>query len=186
MDSIALAYWKRPKYSITIDYGQKPAEAEKRSAAEISRFLGIENHIISIDCSSLGSGDLNGANPLSIAPISEWWPFRNQLLVTLACMKVISFGVTELLVGSVLTDSAHKDGTARFYDKISDLTRFQEGGLNVVTPAIQLSTIDLIKISNIPTSLLFWAHSCHTSNEPCMHCSGCKKYLYTLQGLGID
>lgn len=28
MDSIALAYWKRPEIAITIDYGQKPAAAE--------------------------------------------------------------------------------------------------------------------------------------------------------------
>ena len=186
MDSIALAYWKKPGYSITINYGQKPAEAEKRSAAEVSRFLGIENHVIELDCSQLGSGDLSGAEPLSIAPITEWWPYRNQLLVTLACMKAIPLGITELLVGSVLTDAGHKDGTEIFYNKLSEVIKFQEGEIDVIAPAIHLSTIDLIKASNIPTSLLLWAHSCHISNEPCMHCNGCKKYLYTLQELGID
>ena len=30
MDSIALAYWKKPAHSITIDYGQKAANAEMK------------------------------------------------------------------------------------------------------------------------------------------------------------
>ena len=30
MDSIALAYWKRPDIALTIDYGQAAADAEER------------------------------------------------------------------------------------------------------------------------------------------------------------
>ncbi len=186
MDSIALAYWKRPKYSFTIDYGQKPAKAEISAAIQISNYLGINHHIISVDCSELGCGDMNGTSPLSISPITEWWPYRNQLLVTLACMKGISFGITELLVGSVLTDTSHKDGSKEFYSKLSNLVQYQEGSINISAPAVEMNTIELINKSNIPISLLLWAHSCHTSNQPCMNCNGCKKYLHTLQSLGID
>ena len=31
MDSVAIAYWKRPRYGITINYGQEPAEGEIRA-----------------------------------------------------------------------------------------------------------------------------------------------------------
>ena len=186
MDSIALAYWKRPSYSITIDYGQKPAKAEIHAAAQVSNFLGIKHHIVRVDCSELGSGDMNGTNPLSIAPITEWWPYRNQLLVTLACMKGIALGTTELLIGSVSTDISHKDGSKEFYKYLSELVRYQEGSINIAAPAIEIDSVDLIKKSELPTSLLFWAHSCHTSNEPCMYCNGCKKHLFTLQSLGLD
>lgn len=186
MDSIALAYWKRPTYSFTIDYGQKPAGAEIQAAKQVSQLLGMEHHVIEVDCSRLGSGDLNGNAPLSVAPITEWWPYRNQLLVTLACMKGISFGVKELLVGSVLSDGLHKDGTKEFYKLISEVMSYQEGGVSITCPAIEMTTVELITHSGIPPSVLFWAHSCHTSNIPCMACNGCNKYLQTLQQLSID
>ena len=186
MDSIALAYWKKPDHSITIDYGQKPANAEIKAAKEVSEILGIKHHIINIDCSQLGSGDLNGSDPLSISPVTEWWPFRNQLLATLAGMKVVTLGVNELILGSVSTDGCHKDGTPEFYKLLADLMLFQEGGVNIKTPALNLTTSELIYKSEVPKSILLWAHSCHTSNQPCMHCNGCKKYLYVLQSLGLD
>lgn len=186
MDSIALAYWRKPSYSFTLNYGQRAALAEIQAAAQVSNFLGIEHHIIEVDCSKLGSGDMSGTEPLSVSPISEWWPFRNQLLVTLACMKGVELGINELLVGSVKTDSSHKDGTAEFYSRLSSLMSFQEGNIIVSCPSIEMTTKELIEESGIPESILLWAHSCHTSNSPCMNCNGCSKYLSTLQELGLD
>ncbi len=101
-------------------------------------------------------------------------------------MKGISLGISELMVGSVKTDELHRDGSEKFYSKISDLTEYQEGGIRITSPAIHMDTIELIKISKIPLSMLYWAHSCHTSSQPCMNCGGCRKYLYVLQGLGIE
>lgn len=186
MDSIALSYWKRPAISFTIDYGQKAASSEIRSARQVSKELGIMHNTIKVDCSQLGSGDMGNDKPLSIAPVSEWWPFRNQLLITLGCMKGVKLGIKELLLGSVLTDASHKDGTGKFYNLLAEVVEFQEGAISVKCPALGMSTIELIKKANVPPSILLWAHSCHTSNQPCMHCNGCRKYLHTLQQLGID
>ena len=186
MDSIALAFWKKPKYAFTIDYGQKPAKSEIQAARQVSSFLGIEHYVVEVDCSKLGSGDLSNRKPIDIAPISEWWPYRNQLLVTLACMKGVSLGVDKLYVGSVKSDDCHIDGTKEFYHLLNKVMSYQEGNVSILTPSIELSTLELIRQSKIPTSIIFWAHSCHTSNSPCMHCNGCKKYLYVLQELNLD
>lgn len=186
LDSIAVAYWKKPEIAITIDYGQLPAKSEIHAATQVANRLGIDHYIISANCSKLGSGDLSNNNSLHIAPVSEWWPYRNQLLITLACMKGVSLGVKRLLVGSVKSDKSHIDGTVKFYKMISELVELQEGNVIVDAPAISFTTNDLIKESKVPLSILRWAHSCHTSNIPCMRCNGCKKYLYTIQQLGID
>jgi len=186
MDSISIAYWKRPAFSFTIDYGQKPAQAEIHAAQNVSKHLGIEHHIIYVDCSKLGTGDLSSNKSLSISPMKEWWPYRNQLLITLACMKGISLGIEELFVGSVKSDGAHIDGTMGFYTSMSQLIELQEGNITVRVPAIELTTPELISISQVPIDLLLWAHSCHTSNNPCMNCNGCLKYLHTLQIIGVD
>lgn len=186
MDSISLAFLLRPRHAFTVDYGQNSAQAEIHAASQVSKTLDIEHHVLSVDCSSLGSGNLSRNAPLEFAPVVEWWPFRNQLLVTLACMKGITFGLSHLIVGSVKTDDSHSDGTSEFYERISDLIYHQEGRIQIEYPAIKMDTLELIEKSGVPLSVLLWAHSCHTSNEPCMTCNGCLKYLSVLQNLGLD
>lgn len=183
LDSTSLAYWIRPELALTIDYGQAAAETEIKTSAIVAKELGIEHHVIAIDCSKLGSGDLINREAIDESPSSEWWPYRNQLLITLACMKAISFGVKELMVGSVKSDGFHKDGTSNFFQLINDLMEYQEGNIRISCPCIGLSTVELIKVSAIPKSLLHWAHSCHTSNIPCGNCRGCNKYEQTLTQL---
>lgn len=186
MDSIALAYWMKPEYAFTIDYGQRPAVAEIRSSKAVCEILDIKHVVISIDCSSLGSGDLSKDKSLEIAPSSEWWPYRNQLLVTLACMKAISLGINLLIVGSVLSDGFHKDGTAEFYGLVNKLMMYQEGNFRVSAPAIKLTSVELVLESEVPSDILFYAHSCHTSNVPCGHCRGCHKYISVIESLNNE
>lgn len=186
MDSIAITYWKRPKHAFTINYGQKAALAEIQSAAQVCAELGIIHNIINVDCSSLGSGEMAGVESLNLSPAVEWWPYRNQLLVTLACMKGISLGIEELYVGSVITDNVHIDGSEAFYQNLSKVIEMQEGNIKISYPAISMTTSELIINSKVPRSILLWAHSCHTANNPCSNCNGCKKYLFTLQNLGFD
>jgi 7-cyano-7-deazaguanine synthase len=183
IDSIALTHWKRPEFAITINYGQVPALAEIRASKAVCEVLNIEHIILEIDCSKLGSGDLIKQKPLEIAPSVEWWPYRNQLLVTLACMRAISHGITELMVGSVQSDGFHKDGTGEFYKLLSDLMNYQEGNIIITAPAINMSSTQLVHQSGISPELLYYAHSCHTNNLPCGHCRGCYKYMNVIQTL---
>ena len=185
MDSIALAYWLRPEIAITLDYGQKAAIAEIAAATQVAKCLGMEHYILHIDCSSLGSGDLVGSKPIDDAPVTEWWPYRNQMLVTLALMKAIQLDACELMVGSVKTDAQHTDGTREFYERLSAVVEMQEGGIKVTAPAIEMTTVELVKKAGVPENILMYAHSCHTGNVPCGHCHGCNKYMYVKEQLGI-
>lgn len=186
MDSIALAYWKRPEIAITIDYGQKAASTEIAAAKEVARCLQIQHEVVSVDCSQLGSGDMAGDAPLGIAPVPEWWPFRNQLLLTLAGMRAVALGVHELMVGSVASDGCHADGRPDFYEISDRLFSMQEGQLRITVPAIALSTVDLIRRSNVPREILAWAHSCHTGPLACGHCRGCHKHFQVTEKIFED
>lgn len=186
MDSISLAYWKRPDIAFTVDYGQLSAAGEIQAARVVARNLEIPHEIITVNCRELGSGDLAGKPHLEDAPATEWWPFRNQLVLTLAGIRALSLGVKRLIFGSVKTDSFHKDGSAEFFEKISDLFSLQEGNLLVAAPAINLTTAELVKISGIPFSLLAWAHSCHVSQYACGYCGGCAKYYSVMKELGYE
>jgi 7-cyano-7-deazaguanine synthase len=183
MDSIALAFWKRPSVAITVDYGQLPAETEIRTSKVIVEALDMEHHVIRVNCADLGSGDLINTSQLQSAPSSEWWPYRNQLLLTLALMKGIKLGVKEIMVASVKSDGFHADGTQKFYELANSLSEYQESNIKITAPCIHLNTVELIKTSGVPQDLLFWAHSCHKSNVACGNCRGCKKYIQVMNEL---
>lgn len=184
MDSIALAWWKRPDVAFTINYGQLAFPAELEASSSVCKRLAIEHHVIEVDCRQLGSGDMAGKGANINAPQTDWWPFRNQLIISVAAMKAIDLNVSELWMGTVKSDSSHKDGTQDFVKLISQLMAFQEGGLIVKAPAIQYSTVELVRMSKVPMEVLAWAHSCHKSSVTCGRCRGCNKYFEVLEALG--
>lgn len=186
MDSVAIAFWKRPDVAFTINYGQLSAEGEIHASETVCRSLNTPHDVIHVDCGQLGSGDLSGKSPLSFAPVSEWWPFRNQFLLTVAGMRAVTLGIDALIFGSVKTDSAHADGRLAFFENIDRVFSIQEAGLRVMTPAIQLTTAELIAESGIPRALLAWSHSCHVSNFACGNCRGCNKYQAVMRELGYE
>lgn len=185
LDSIALAYWKRPNLAFTIDYGQNAAEAELRASSTVSQALNLDHYIIKADCSSLGVGIMSQNGLLEHFPSPEWWPFRNQLIITLAAMRAISLGVDELMLGSVKDDNQYVDGTVPFFESISHLLAIQEGGIKVSAPAINMSTEELIRVSGVPRDILLWAHSCNRDIIPCGTCPSCLKYRAVRASLGI-
>ena len=175
VDSTTLAYSEQPDLAITVDYGQICAEAEIRAASQICEELDLDHTVINVDCSDLGSGSMSEDEQLQIASTPEWWPFRNQLIITLAAMDAIQRDADTLILGSVKSDQQHADGKPKFYELIDDLLSFQEGSLNVSTPAADQTTTQLVQNADVPLSLLGWTHSCHTSNTACGKCRGCIK-----------
>lgn len=184
MDSVAIAWWKRPSLALFVDYGQKPAQAEENAGRAAAEAIGLRYEVVRADCSALGSGDLAGLPPTAVAPASEWWPFRNQLILTLAGAAALHAGETELMIGALRTDGHHADGRPEFIEKISALMKLQEGGLTVSAPAIGFSAAELVRASQIPQSVLAWAHSCHVGNLACGRCRGCVKHYETWEELG--
>jgi 7-cyano-7-deazaguanine synthase len=78
--------WRFPAWDATdtADYGQLAARAETRAAGAVATALGIRHAELTADC-KVGAGDMadHCTHPVVGSPSPEWWPFRNQLLVTL-------------------------------------------------------------------------------------------------------
>ncbi len=187
MDSIALAWWKRPALAITVDYGQRAAAAELRAAEAAADAMAIEHLVVKADLRALGSGDMAGTPSLLHAPASEWWPYRNQMLVTLAAMKAVTRGVQRLLLGTLKTDGQrHADGRPDFIAALDLLLQLQEYKLRLEAPAIGMTAAELIRTSGVPMDVLAWAHSCHVGEYACGLCRGCQKHYETMVALGVD
>lgn len=186
MDSVAMAAWKRPDLLLTIDYGQRPAVGEVRAAKVVAECLELSHEVLKIDCTALGSGDLAGIAALTIAPASDWWPYRNQLLITIAASRALSLSATELMIATVRSDGVHADGRREFIDLIDRVLAIQEGGLRLISPAIDISTAELVRKSGIDSTTLAWAHSCHVAAWSCGQCRGCNKRFEVWQELGYE
>ncbi|WP_396614001.1 7-cyano-7-deazaguanine synthase (plasmid) [Haloferax sp. S1W] len=175
LDSATLAYTHRPDLTVTVDYGQCCADAEIQASEQISDQLNLEHEIIEVDCKSIGAGTMANQRETDLGDAPEWWPYRNQLVITLVAMDVVSRGADQLLVGAVAGDQSHADGQAKFFELIDSLLSFQEGNLRVKAPAINKTTEEFVREANPPESLLGWTHSCTASNAACGECRSCKK-----------
>jgi 7-cyano-7-deazaguanine synthase len=185
MDSIALAWALRPNLCLTIDYGQLAAAGEIRAAAAVCMELGLRHRHLRIDCSALGSGDMAGSAPSLIAPVSEWWPFRNQLLITMGAALAIKEGLDTIVVGTVSSDAFHADGRIEFMQTLNELLKLQEGHVRLEAPSISETTVELCRRVAIPHCVLGWAHSCHVSSFACGMCRGCCKHRDSMRELGF-
>lgn len=184
MDSIALAWGLRPDLAITIDYGQLAASGEISAATAICQAVGIQHRIIHVDCRCLGSGDMAGTDSMSFAPVSEWWPYRNQLIITVGSAAAIQEGATHLAIGAVSTDASHADGRREFFESMNSLLQMQEGSLALEVPAIEETTASLCQRLSVPFEILAWAHSCHVASRACGICRGCVKHRESMRQLG--
>src|SRR5262245_17465279 len=101
VDSAAVAAWKRPSHALVVDYGQLPGAGEIRAARAIADDLGIPIVVEQIDCKNIGAGLLVGRAPARKSPSPEWWPYRNQLLITIGAAVAHRLGCTTLLLGTV-------------------------------------------------------------------------------------
>ena len=186
IDSTCLAFWLRPALCITVDYGQRAAKAEIAASENVCSALGLNQRSIKVDISALGSGNMVGDADSPHSPNTEFWPFRNQFLVTLAAMIAIQQRHLTVLIGSVSSDTRHADGKSAFRSAFNELLAQQEGSIRVEAPAGDMTTRELITASDIPMDVLGWAHSCHTGNLACGRCPGCNKHSLTMQSLGVS
>lgn len=182
LDSSTLAANFRPDICLTVDYGQRPAAGEIRASATIAGALGLRHEILRVDLSALGSGDMAGQDASKLASGPEWWPYRNQMLVTLAAMRYVADGLTEIVIGAVGTDT-HADGKAPFLDAIDRALSAQEGGVRVRAPARDTDPVELLRRSSLPRKLLGLTFSCHSGPYSCGQCRGCIKRLSTIEAL---
>ncbi len=189
LDSTAVAALTRPDHCMVVDYGQIPAQAEARAAQHVAQLLGLPCTTIRVPATDVGAGLMankaaSTTGPAGAAPV--WWPFRNQLLITLAAAWGVLREFTTIQLGTVASDGArHIDGTRGFLSAIDNVVALQEGHIRVEAPAAEMSATELLRASGVPESVLAWTHSCHRANLPCAHCPGCVKRAETLHAVGL-
>jgi 7-cyano-7-deazaguanine synthase len=185
VDSAALAAWRRPALALTIDYGQRAAAAEIHASQQICAALNIPHEALTASVKQLGSGVMAGQQSSPHSANEEFWPFRNQYLITLGAMVAIQRGLDAVVIGTVSTDGRHRDGSAEFLDALRSTLQVQEGGISLLAPAEHMTSIQLVHASRIDHAVLAWSHSCHAATLACGDCPGCVKHSDLMSDLGI-
>ena len=182
LDSAAVAAIERPERAVFVNYGQLPAEAERRAARAVAQHLDLELDELEIDLRAVGSGLLTGSEQLDAAPTSEWFPFRNQHLATIAAAHALKKDLGAVVLGIVAGDGdRHGDGTPGFRSALDTLVRRQEGGIRILAPHIDALPHVLLQRSGLPKEVVNQTHSCHTSDLACGECPGCARRAAVLQ-----
>jgi 7-cyano-7-deazaguanine synthase len=174
-DSTCLAYALRPSVCLTVDYGQKIAQAEIEASSNICKRLRLKHEVVKIDLRAFATGSMAGQKQKHLGALPEWWPFRNQLILTIGSMVAHKRGLQEVIIGTVRSDRRHRDGSVTFLRQMDRVVRGQEGAIRLLAPAGKLSAEELFAIAEPPLSLLGLTFSCHRSNFPCGQCGGCRK-----------
>lgn len=186
LDSTALAAWMRPDVLLTVNYGQVTASSEMKAAKVIAEQLNISQFTIDINLSQIGSGSLASSLPSVLVEHNDWWPFRNQILITIGAAWSIKNNVSKLLIGSVKSDSCFSDGKAPFIHLLRDLLNLQEGSIYLEAPALEMTTSELIIKSGLDFNLLPLCFSCNRSKLSCGTCRGCRKHQQVTHELGLN
>lgn len=184
IDSAAIAAWKRPEICLTIDYGQRASVAENRASRQICKELSLRHELLTAHIADLGTGDMSGQEASLHSAHSEFWPFRNQYLITLGAMAAIKHGCDNVLIGTVITDKRHMDGSHEFMRLLDRTLALQECSIRLAAPAAYMTSTELVHQSGIPDGVLGWTHSCHTGEFACGRCRGCQKHSQVMMALG--
>ena len=178
IDSTVLAWWLRPERLLFVDYGQLSAPGEERAAVPVARDLGLPLDVRRVDLRPFGHGTMAGTAALNPgAP--EFWPYRNQVLVTLAAMAYADRNPLSILIGTVLGDDVHPDGSVAFREAMNGILAAQ-GNTTLEAPGAGSTTEQLIALSRAPLSVLGWTYSCHTGEWACGRCRGCIKHAQVM------
>lgn len=121
---------------------------------------------------------------MPMAPVSEWWPFRNQLVITFGAAAALQEGMSHLAIGAVSNDASHADGRWDFFEAINRVLQIQEGAMELETPALEDTTVSLCQRVCVPFETLAWSHSCHIAEHACGWCRGCRKHRESMRELG--
>ena len=170
MDSACLAYLIRPATALIIDYGQLPFEREKAISEYICELLNIKLLQARVSLPKISSRIIPEDNS------TDWGPFRNQLLITIAGYSCIQEGLKNIVIGTVKTDRKFLDGTPEFIEQLNRLLGLQEGHISLSAPAQDMTTTDLYYASGIPESIFDGVFSCTEAAIPCGICPSCQKY----------
>lgn len=179
-------------YAISYDYGQKHYKELLYAGCQIDDYKNIEDHkIIDIKffrdiafTSSLTNNNIKVAHARDVlgdAQTVNYVPFRNMMMLSIACSYAESVGANSVYHGSALVDSqaGYWDGSSEFLEQINNLTALnRKNRIKIEAPLIQLSKKEIINLG-LDNGVNFkdtW--TCYEGKDlACGYCTACSSRI---------
>jgi 7-cyano-7-deazaguanine synthase len=179
-------------YALTYDYGQKHRKEIIAASSQINEYDNIEDHV-TIDIrffrdiastSSLTNNNIKVAHARDVlgdAQTVNYVPFRNMMMLSIACSYAESVGADVVYHGSALVDSqaGYWDGSAEFLEQINNVTALnRKNRIRIEAPLITLSKQEIVKLG-IDNNINFedtW--TCYEGKDKaCGYCTACSSRI---------
>lgn len=198
MDSVTLLYdeQERIALAITFDYGSNHNQREAAYAKRHCQKLGIEHLLIPLDFMSqyFKSSLLEGAEAIPDGDYDETnmkstvVPFRNGIMLSIACGIAESRGLKKVLIANHFGDhSIYPDCRAEFIRPMSEAMRAGTYiGVEILAPYTGISKTEIaIKGKRLGIDYS-QTYSCYKGGERhCGKCGTCKERKQALREAGI-
>lgn len=199
LDSTVLLYDRRDTIAlaVTFDYGSNHAIQEKRCAAYHCQLLGIEHLVIDLDFFrvNMPSSLTSGADAVPEGRYddsnmrSTVVPFRNGIMLSIACGIAESRGLHEVLMANHSGDHAiYPDCRPQFVDAMSKA--MQAGtheGVSLVAPYTDFSKTEIVRRGASLGVDFSHTYSCYKGAEHhCGRCGTCMERKEAFSEAGVD
>ena len=199
MDSVTLLYDQKERIAlaITFDYGSNHNQREASYARQHCEVLGIEHLLIPLDfmaryfkssllegAEAIPEGDYDDANMKSTVV-----PFRNGIMLSIACGIAESRGLTKVMIANHFGDhSIYPDCRAEFIRPMSEAMRAGTYiGVEIMAPYTDISKTDIALIGKRLGIDYSQTYSCYKGGERhCGKCGTCMERKEALREAGIE
>ena len=179
-------------YAISYDYGQKHYKELLYAGCQIDDYKNIEDHkIVDIKffrdiafTSSLTNNNIKVAHARDVlgdAQTVNYVPFRNMMMLSIACSYAESVGAETVYHGSALVDSqaGYWDGSIEFLEQINKLTALnRKNRIKIDAPLIQLSKKEIIELGLDNEVNFEKTWTCYEGREKaCGYCTACSSRI---------
>jgi 7-cyano-7-deazaguanine synthase len=190
-------YFDEPVLALTIDYGQKAAAREIRSAAAFAAHYLVPHQILhlgwlgelggsaltspGIEIPGLSSSELDHLPTTSKTGAAVWVPNRNGLFINVAAAIAESKGIQQVVVGFNKEEAAtFPDNSSQFLGVSTLALKYStRNGVKVVSYTEMMDKIGIVEaLRGLPEPFPFervW--SCYSGGEEaCGVCESCKRF----------
>ena len=193
MDSVTLLYEQQARIAlaITFDYGSNHNQREAMYAKQHCQLLGIEHLLIPLEFMSryFKSSLLEGADAIPEGNYDDTnmkstvVPFRNGIMLSIACGIAESRGLTKVMIANHFGDHAiYPDCRAEFIRPMSEAMRAGTYvGVEILAPYTGISKTDIALIGKRLGVDYSQTYSCYKGGE--LHCGKCGTCLERKQAL---
>jgi len=179
-------------YAISYDYGQKHNKELLYAGYQIDNYDNIEDHkFVDIKffkdiapTSSLTNNDIKVAHARDVlgdAQTVNYVPFRNMMMLSIACSYAEAVDANTVYHGSALVDSqaGYWDGSIEFLENINNLTALnRKNRIQIKAPLIKLSKQQIVKLG-VDNKVNFeetW--TCYEGKDlACGYCTACSSRI---------